>query len=86
MGSATQVRSVRIERNGDGQTITIPEEFALQGEEATVRQDAKGRLIVETQQPGNLSSLIALLHTWEPLGEEDSISVIEDQLAEPFDL
>ena len=86
MASAVQTRLVRIDRSGDDQSIPIPKEFELQGEEATITRDARGRLIVETTQAERLASFIELLHRWEPLAEEDAIPKIEKLTVEPFDL
>jgi antitoxin VapB len=86
MASATQTRSVRIFRNGRSQAIRIPREFALPGNEATISRDRKGRLIVEASKKPNPMDLVKLLHTWEPLSEEDSMPEIMDFPPEPFDL
>ena len=83
MGSATQVRSVRLFRNGRSQAIRIPREFALPGEEATISRDRSGRLIVEAVKP---LSMTELLDSWGPLSEEEAMSKIKDIAAEPFDL
>jgi antitoxin VapB len=86
MGSATQSRSVRLFRNGRSQAIRIPREFALPGNEATISRDRKGRLIVEPIKKTSLMDFVELLHTWEPLSDEDSMPPIEDFPPEPFDL
>jgi len=86
MGSATQSRSVRLFRNGRSQAIRIPREFALPGTEATITRDRKGRLIVEAAKRPNAMDLVQLLHTWEPLSDDDAMPPIEDYPPEPFDL
>jgi antitoxin VapB len=83
MGSAIQTRSVRLFRNGRSQAIRIPREFALPGNEATISRDRKGRLIVEAMRT---PSMVELLHSWEPLSDEDAMPPIDKLTVEPFDL
>jgi antitoxin VapB len=93
MASAAQSRSVRIDRSGDDQVIRIPQEFELQGDEATITQDADGRLIVSPSEEiinarrhAKLLTLTELMDSWEPLGEEDAMPEIEDLPPEPVEL
>jgi antitoxin VapB len=86
MATVPQTRSVRLFRNGRSQAIRIPREFALPGNEATITRDRKGRLIVEAIEKANPMSLVALMRTWEPLGEEDAMPHIDKLTVEPFDL
>lgn len=58
-------RHVRLFRNGRNQTLRIPREFELEGDEAIVRKEGD-RLIVEPVRKGRL---LALLSTLEPLDE-----------------
>ena len=83
MASSNPVRSVRLFRNGRSQAIRIPREFVLPGDEATIRRDGRGRLIVEAVTK---PSLTELLDRWEPLDEVDAMPKIERQMAEPFEL
>jgi antitoxin VapB len=83
VATTIQTRSVRIFRNGRSQAIRIPREFALPGDEATISRDRKGRLIVEASRK---PSVVELLDSWEPLGEDDAMPQIEDFPPEPFDL
>jgi len=83
MASATQVRSVRIFRNGRSQAIRIPREFALTGDVAVISRDKNGRLILETSKQPSLSEL---LDSWGPLGEEDAMPKIDDATAERFEI
>jgi antitoxin VapB len=83
MGSAIQTRSVRLFRNGRSQAIRIPVEFALPGTEATISRDRKGRLVVEAVRT---PSMVELLHSWEPLSDEDAMPPIDKLTVEPFDL
>jgi antitoxin VapB len=84
--TTTKTRSVRIFRNGRSQAIRIPREFALPGNEATISRDRKGRLIVEPVKKPNPMDLVALLHSWEPLSDEDAMPPIDKLTVEPFDL
>jgi antitoxin VapB len=59
-------RIVRLFRNGSHQELRIPRDFELPGNEAILRKEGN-RLIVE---PMSRPSLLALLATWAPLGEE----------------
>jgi antitoxin VapB len=86
MATTIPSRSVRIFRNGRSQAIRIPREFALPGNEAIISRDRKGRLIVEPAKKPSPIDLVALLHSWEPLSEEDAMPPIEDFPPEPFDL
>ncbi len=53
-------RHVRLFRNGRNQTVRIPREFELEGEDAIMREEG-GRLIVEPIRNGKLLSLLATL-------------------------
>ena len=75
------IRHVRLFRNGRNQAVRIPREFELPGEEAILRKDKAGRLILESVRPRTLS---ALVKTWSPLAEE--FPKIHDLPAEPVDL
>jgi antitoxin VapB len=86
LATPTQTRSVRIFRNGRSQAIRIPREFALPGNEATITRDRKGRLIVEPVKKPSAMDLVELLHTWEPLSDEDAMPPIDKLTVEPFDL
>ena len=55
------IRHVRLFRNGRNQAVRIPREFELPGEEAILRKDKAGRLILESVRPRTLS---ALAKTW----------------------
>jgi len=74
-------RHVRLFRNGRNQAVRIPREFELPGEEAILRRDEAGRLILEPVPPRTLS---ALAKTWSPLEEE--FPDIQDLPAEPVDI
>ena len=50
-------RHVRLFRNGRNQAVRIPREFELPGDEAILRKDKSGRLILEpVQRPHALCS------------------------------
>ena len=59
----TNVRQVRLFRNGRNQALRIPKDFELPGSSATVRKIGT-RLIIEPLQP---SSLLEVLATLMPL-------------------
>lgn len=83
MSPASSIRHVRIFRNGRNQAVRIPREFELPGEDAILTQDEMGRLILE---PVRQKDLKALLRSWKPLDERDSLPEIADLPAEPVEL
>lgn len=73
-------RRIKLYREGREQTIRLPDEFALPGDEAILRWEA-GRVTLEAvAQPSLLSTLSRL----SPL--DDAWPEIEDRLPEPVDL
>jgi antitoxin VapB len=59
-------RHVKLFKNGRNQAVRIPREFELPGDDAIMRKDGN-KLIIEAVPP---RSLLALLATLQPLGEE----------------
>ena len=59
-------RHVKLFKNGRNQAVRIPREFELPGDDAIMRKDGN-KLIIEAAAP---RSLLALLATLRPLGEE----------------
>jgi antitoxin VapB len=59
-------RHVKLFKNGRNQAVRIPREFELPGDDAIMRKDGD-KLIIEAAPP---RSLLALLATLQPLGEE----------------
>jgi antitoxin VapB len=59
-------RHVKLFKNGRNQAVRIPREFELPGDDAVMRKDGN-KLIIEAAPP---RSLLALLATLQPLGEE----------------
>jgi antitoxin VapB len=59
-------RHVKLFKNGRNQAVRIPREFELPGDDAIMRKDGN-KLIIEAAPP---RSLLALLATLQPLGEE----------------
>ncbi|HZT87727.1 MAG TPA: AbrB/MazE/SpoVT family DNA-binding domain-containing protein [Stellaceae bacterium] len=59
-------RRVKLFRNGRNQTVRIPREFELPGEDAIMRKE-NGRLIIE---PAPRKPLLEILETLEPIDEE----------------
>lgn len=62
----TDQRHVRLFRNGRNQTVRIPVEFELPGNEAIMHRDGD-RLIIE---PMRMRGLVALLKTMKPIEED----------------
>ena len=73
-------RHVRLFKNGRNQALRIPREFELPGNMAILRREGN-RLTVEPVQP---RSLLAVLATWGPVGED--FPEIEDLPPEPVDV
>lgn len=71
----TAPRHVRLFRNGRNQAIRIPREFELPGDEAVLRKDKAGRLILE---PIPSKSLVDLFASWAPLKKTDAMPEITD--------
>jgi antitoxin VapB len=73
-------RHVRLFKNGRNQALRIPREFELPGNEAILRKEGE-RLIIE---PLRRRSLLAILATWKPEGED--FPHIEDRPPEAVNL
>lgn len=73
-------RHVRLFKNGRNQAVRIPRDLELPGNEAILRKDGN-RLIIE---PAPRRSLLALLGTWAPFGED--FPEIIDSPPEPVDI
>ncbi len=67
-----ETRHVRLFRDGGNQTVRIPVEFELPGDEASIRRDGD-RLVIEPLAKRGLSDLLASL---EPL--EEASTEIDD--------
>jgi antitoxin VapB len=76
----SDVRRVRLFRNGRNQAVRIPREFELPGEEAILHKEGD-RLIIEPAEP---TSLLAVLARLQPLDEE--FPPIPDLPVDPVDL
>lgn len=83
MSQVSSIRHVRLFKNGRNQAVRIPREFELPGEEALLSRDEGGRLILE---PVRRKDLTALLSSWKPLRDRDSLPEISDLSAEPVEL
>lgn len=83
MPAIRSVRHVRLFKNGRSQALRIPREFELPGNEAILRRDKSGRLILE---PIPRPKLVDLLATWKALDEKDQLPAIEDRPAEPVNI
>jgi antitoxin VapB len=75
------VRHVKLFRNGRNQAVRIPRDLELPGDEAILRKDKAGRIVLE---PVHQNRLSALAGKWTPLDEE--FPEIEDLPAEPVEL
>jgi antitoxin VapB len=73
-------RFVKLFKNGRNQAVRIPREFELPGDDAIMRKDGD-KLILEAAPP---RSLLALLATLEPLGEE--LPAIHDNTPDEVDI
>jgi antitoxin VapB len=73
-------RHVRIHQEGDHQTVEIPADLKMPGDEAVIHKEGD-KLILEPVRRKSLSKLLAIL---KPLDEE--WPEIEDLPAEPVDL
>jgi antitoxin VapB len=73
-------RHVKLFKNGRNQAVRIPREFELPGDDAVMRKDGN-ELIIEAAPP---RSLLALLATLEPLGEE--FPSISDETLDEVDI
>jgi antitoxin VapB len=73
-------RHVKLFKNGRNQAVRIPREFELPGDDAIMRKDGN-KLIIEAAPP---RSLLALLATLEPLGEE--LPSIRDETPDEVDI
>jgi len=83
MPVTASARHVRLFKNGRSQAVRIPREFELPGNEAILRRDAKGRLILESlPRP----KLLDLLSAWKPLRKKDQLPAIDDRAPERLDL
>jgi antitoxin VapB len=73
-------RHVKLFKNGRNQAVRIPREFELPGDDAVMRKDGN-KLIIEAAPP---RSLLALLATLQPLGEE--LPSISDEKPDEVDI
>ena len=74
-------RDVKLFRDGESQTVRIPQEFELPGEDAVMRK-VGGRLIIEPKE--KKGSVIEFLASLEPIDEP--FPEIADPPPEPVDI
>ncbi len=86
MAAAKQTLCVPLQNSDDGQTIFIPKNFALAGNEAQVTREKDGTLSVATLRRRSAKDLYELISQWEPLRQEDTMPAIPDLPLEPVDL
>ena len=77
---STEVRHVKLFKNGRSQAVRIPRDFELEGDEVLMHREGN-RLIVE---PISTKSFAKLFAGWEPL--TDSLPDIDDQAPEPVEI
>jgi antitoxin VapB len=73
----SSTRHVKIVRLGDRQTIQLPAEFELPGDEALIRKDGDSVVLEPIKKHG----LLELLDSWDPIDEE--FPEIDDPPPEP---
>lgn len=81
--SSAATRRVRLFKNGTSQAVRIPREFELPGNEAVLRRDEQGRLILESIPRRNLLGIVA---SWKPLSKKDQLPEIDDLPADSVEL
>lgn len=74
-------RPIKLRRNGPNQSVEIPREFELPGEDAIIRKEGD-KLIIEPAKAKN--NLLEWLATLEPI--EDEFPEIDDPPPDPVDL
>ena len=75
-------RPIKLLRNGPNQSVEIPREFQLPGEDAIMRKEGD-KLIIEPA-PTPKDNLLEWLATLEPI--EDEFPEIDDPPPDPVDL
>ncbi len=73
-------RYVKLFKDGRNQAVSIPRAFELAGADAIMRKEVN-KLTIEAVQP---RSLVALLATLEPIGEE--FPLIDDETPDQVDI
>ncbi len=73
-------RRVKLVRNSRGQTVRIPSDLELPGEDAVIRKEGQ-RLIIDPAPP---VSLLAVLATLDPI--EENFPDIEELPLDPVEL
>lgn len=75
-------RPIKLLRNGSNQSVEIPREFELPGEDAIIRKEGDKLIIEATEKPKD--NLLEWLATLEPI--EDEFPEIDDPPPDPVDL
>lgn len=76
-------RQIRLESDGEGQTIHIPSDLALPGKEAVISKLGDGVLIRPAEQK-KMESLLEWLQRQEPI--EDEFPDVDEGLLPPRDV
>ncbi|MGK6311926.1 antitoxin [Neorhizobium sp. DT-125] len=77
------VRIAQVFKNGRSRAIRIPKEFEFEGDKVEISKNEKGDLLVHPV--GSTKSLLEVLATLEPLGEEDRFPDLDDDNLLPLD-
>ncbi len=75
-------RPIKLLRNGSNQSVEIPREFELPGDDAIIRKEGDKLIIEATEKPKD--NLLEWLATLEPI--EDEFPEIDDPPPDPVDL
>jgi virulence-associated protein VagC len=85
MANSNQTFCIPLENDSVGQTISIPQDFALPGREARITREKDGTLSIAPIRTNSAKALYDLISSWEPLGEEDAMPDIPELPLEPVD-
>lgn len=78
-------RKVKLYRDGDDQAVHIPRDLELPGDEAWLRDDGDGGLLLQAVEGKSHHHWLDRLAAMPPLRPEDEFPEIEDPLPEEID-
>lgn len=76
------VKVAQVFNNGRSRAIRIPKEFEFDADQVEITMEENGDLLVH---PVKKQTLLEVLATLEPLGEEDRMPEIDDSDLRPLD-
>ncbi len=76
------VKIAQVFKNGRSRAIRIPKEFEFEGDQVEISKDDNGNLLIH---PVRSLSLLEVLATLEPLGEEDRFPDLDNDNLLPLD-